>query len=283
MLKAGIDVDVQDSRGCPTNRTALMHAADNGHLGVVDFLLKSGARVNAIDKGFPVDCPGGNTALILAIQKGHLEVAHRLLDAGASPKTKGGGTSVLNAAAYQGNELLVKKIIELGADTNQRDGSGHMPIASAILNEKIGIVELLLKVGVDSNSKSAGGSAILIGAVAGGNLELCRLLIKHGAAPDTGNADNFTPLMMACSVAQTEIVKFLLSQAVVVNRQDIRGRTALDIVRHLQRPSDLSPEVLQRRIEMGIPIGYPPENLTRIASLLIKAGAKTSEELKARK
>src|SRR5438045_8445885 len=69
LLEAGVDVNVQDTRGCPTNRTALMHAAENGHLHVVDLLLRTGAKVNVIDKGFPVDCPGGNTALLVTLHK----------------------------------------------------------------------------------------------------------------------------------------------------------------------------------------------------------------------
>src|SRR5947208_12221763 len=106
LLEAGVDVNVQDTRGCPTNRTALMDAAENGHLKVLEPLIQAGARVNATDKGFPVDCPGGNTALLLTLhklaemvftdrgrgsaahllelQKRHIAIAHRLLDAGAS-------------------------------------------------------------------------------------------------------------------------------------------------------------------------------------------------------
>src|SRR5215831_2811076 len=105
-LDAGVDVNVQDTRGTPWNRTAVMHAAERGHLKVVDLLVKAGARVDAIDKGIPGNVPGGNTALILAIygpqadgRPAYPRIAHRLLDAGASPRDRGRDTSVITAAA----------------------------------------------------------------------------------------------------------------------------------------------------------------------------------------
>ena len=51
--------------------TALMLAADNGHLEVARLLLEAGADKNCCDDD-------GMTALLLAADKGHLEVAHLL-------------------------------------------------------------------------------------------------------------------------------------------------------------------------------------------------------------
>jgi ankyrin repeat protein len=274
LLKAGVDVNTQDTRGCPTNRTALMHAAEGGYLEAVDLLISAGARINAIDKGFPADCPGGNTALLLAVGKGHLKIAHRLLDAGASPKTKGGGTSVFNAAAYLGDLALVKRLIELGASCVQRDGSGFTPIASAVLNGRRNVVELLLDLGAEANSQSPGGAPVLKSAVYGGDVELCKLLVDRGANPNVGDNDDFTPLMMACSSVQDRVVDYLLSLGVAVNKKDNRGRTALDITEHMQRPPDYAPEVLARLTKLGQITMPPAEKLLAIVSMLVKAGGK---------
>ena len=278
LLKGGVDVDVQDTRGLPTNRTALMHAAENGHLEVVSFLIESGARVNSIDKGVPIDCPGGNTALILAIRNGHSKVAHRLLDAGASPKTKGGGTSVINAAAYFGEEGLVQRLIDLGADPRQRDGSGFCPIASALNNRNSNVVSLLLDMGIDPNSQSPGGSPIMRDAVYNGDIKICRMLIDKGANPELADRDGFTPLMMACAAVKVDAVRFLLSLQVAVNKQDNQGRTALDIIRRQLEPDGFSPEVRQRLIKLGQYQPAPIKELRAIAVLLLRAGGKTGKE-----
>ncbi len=280
LLEDGVDVNVRDSRGLPTNRTALMHAAEKGHAQVVDVLLLRGAQANAIDKGFPIDCPGGNTALILAIVKGHTKVAHRLLDAGASAKTKGGGTSVINAAAYLGDAELVERLIQLGADVNQRDGSGFVPIGSAAMQGHIPVVQLLLNHGVDPNSKTPGGSPVLRDAIFAGKLELCNLLIKRGADPHLADADGFTPLMTACVAIKPAIVDMLLSHGVAVNHVDCMGRTALDIVYKLQEPPDFAPDVLKRLTKLGQITILPAGELQKMFESLRRAGAKTSEELR---
>jgi len=252
-------------------------------LEIVELLIKAGAKINAIDKGFPIDCPGGNTALILAIQKGHAHIANRLLDAGASPKTKGGGTSVITAAAYLGDAGLVKRLVELGADPKQRDGSRFTPIASAALARNESVIKVLLDLGISPNSPTPGGAPILVDVVGSGNVGLCKVLVNRGANPDLGDSDGFTPLMMACRAAQKDAVEFLLSVGVKVNAQDNRNRTALDVLQDMQKPPDLAPEVRQRLIELDESVGIkppPPEELNAIAALLKNAGAKTNTELK---
>lgn len=274
LLKEGVGVNAQDSRGLPTKRTALMHAAENGHLEIVDLLIKAGAKINLIDKGIPVDCPGGNTALILAIQKGHVAIANLLLDAGASPKTKGGGTSVINSAAYLGDMGLIKRVIELGGDPLQPDGSGFAAIASAVNGGNLEATKLLLKMGIDANTLTPDGAPLLITSVCDGNLALCKVLVNGGADPELADIDGITPLMTACRAARKEIVQYLLSLGVSVNKRDAKGRTCLDIIEWMRRPPDLSPEIIQRRIAMGESVGPPPEQLEEIAAVIRSSGGK---------
>lgn len=299
LLRAGVDVNAQDTRGCPTNRTALMHAAENGHLRVIDLLLRKGAKVNAIDKGFPVDCPGGNTALLvalhkiaemvfseeagtahaLAIQRKHVAIAHRLLDAGASPKTRGGGTSVINCAAQVGDVRLFKRLIEVGADPRQADGSGSTALAAAVQARRLNIVRVLLDLGLDPNSKGPGNSPVLISAAYSGDPKLCKLLLSRGADPNLADSSGFTALMMACVTAHKQAAEKLVAAGARLNDRDEKGRTAVDILVDAQRPPDLAPEVLQRLINMGQNFGPPPEQYRKIELMLRKLGAKPSEEL----
>jgi ankyrin repeat protein len=299
MLEAGVNVNAQDTRGCPTNRTALMHAAENGHMKTVDLLLRKGAKVNAIDKGFPVDCPGGNTALLvalhktaemvfseesgtaraLALQQRHVAVAHRLLDAGASPKTRGGGTSVINCAARAGDVGLFKRLIQLGADPRQADGSGFSPLAAAVQARRLNIVRVLLDLGLDPNSKGPGDSPVLIDAAHGGGPQLCGLLLSRGADPNLADSSGFTPLMMACITAHKPTAEKLVAAGARLSERDDSGRTAVDILVHAQRPPDFAPEVLQRLIKLGQNFGPPPERYREIERMLRKLGAKTSVEL----
>ncbi|KAL6841834.1 hypothetical protein ACP4OV_028346 [Aristida adscensionis] len=73
LFSAGVSLDSADSQG----RTALHMASANGHLTVVEYLIKNGANVNAtnLEK---------NTPLHWACLNGHIEVIKALISAGAS-------------------------------------------------------------------------------------------------------------------------------------------------------------------------------------------------------
>lgn len=65
-------VDSADMKG----RTALMHATEHGHKGIVDALTKEGTSLDCADKN-------GTTALLFAAQHEHKDTIVRMLQAGA--------------------------------------------------------------------------------------------------------------------------------------------------------------------------------------------------------
>ncbi|CAL5353992.1 unnamed protein product [Camellia sinensis] len=82
LASAGISLDSKDSQG-RTGLQALHMASANGHLDIVDYLIRNGVDVNAsnVEK---------NTPLHWACLNGHIEVVKNLILAGAS-------VSVLNS------------------------------------------------------------------------------------------------------------------------------------------------------------------------------------------
>ncbi len=59
-----------------SHNEAFLHASKEGHLPIVELLLKAGADINIQSKN-------GNTALIIASQYGHLAIVEALMNAGA--------------------------------------------------------------------------------------------------------------------------------------------------------------------------------------------------------
>jgi len=95
--------------------SSFLNAAYAGQVDVVQTMLKAGENVDAQDPKF------NSTALILAAQQGHVDIVRLLLDnhADINAMTKHGQTA-LSQAAYNGHMDVVKLLIEHGAKLDAR-------------------------------------------------------------------------------------------------------------------------------------------------------------------
>src|SRR5712691_7562962 len=93
-----------------TADAALLKAASAGELGAVSQALEQGAHVDAKDEY-------NNTSLNGAALFGHLEVVKRLIEAGADIENKGSGgglTPLVNAASH-GHFDVAQMLVDRGA------------------------------------------------------------------------------------------------------------------------------------------------------------------------
>ena len=120
----GMDVDLSNKQG----ETPLMLASINGEMPTVKALiLKNKAQIDHI----------GWTPLHYACAKGHLEVASFLIANGANVNSLSlGGTTPLMMAVQSGNELLVKLLLDKGADLKLRNAEGISAIDIADIYNK---------------------------------------------------------------------------------------------------------------------------------------------------
>jgi ankyrin repeat protein len=154
--------------------TPLESAVMRGHEGVVRLLLQNGANRES-----------GVGALRETIESGKssFKIAQLLLD-GIHPVA---GTLCL--AVEQGDEDMVRLLLEKGSDINEINEINETPLEGAVNYNRIGITRLLLEKGVNPNSKSTVGSGrrtILYLAVNKGfrdSMPIVQLLLSHGADP----------------------------------------------------------------------------------------------------
>jgi ankyrin repeat protein len=157
--------------------TRLMKALRAGDRQSFRAILKDPGAVKA--KG-----PGGSTPLMYAVLYGDADAVRQLLDAGADPNVRNdAGASALMWAAtdLEKARLLVAR----GADVNARSDDGRTPVMiAARRNGNQDVVKLLLEHGANPSSKTGGlfGEVTpLAEALYAGDEPIFRLLLDHGA------------------------------------------------------------------------------------------------------
>lgn len=158
----------------------------------------------------------------------------KLLDAGANVKTKNfRGRTLLHAAISRDLETI-KKLVEAGADVNERSNASFhylgekqkkerwvYPLYVAVENNNVDKVKYLAIMGADINSQSTSGSGVLETAlhasVNRNNVVMAELLLKLGANPNIEGSFSGksigTPLAISQRRNFTDMTK-LLSAAI---------------------------------------------------------------------
>lgn len=205
--------------------TALLAAIDQGHLAVVQVLLKAGAAVNRRDWQAPVP-------LVRAVEVGQRAIVETLLAAGADVNCLDLNCecSPLGMAIAQEQGELVRLLLDAGAAPAIGDTcASTLGLAAQKGNIEIG--KLLLQAGVDVDAPidEAGYTALMV-AVGQGHLEFAQWLVTVGADVNAW-VDGVTPLLQAAQAGHDAIYELL--EPLVDD--DIRKHTARELQKGLQQ------------------------------------------------
>lgn len=119
--------------------TPLVTASKAGHACIVQELLKNGTNVNAA-------CLDGTTALYWALTYSRYEIMQDLIRAGADMTLTYFGESCLMLVSQQGNMMVVKELIDSGANVNAAHKDNITPLYKAACNGHTPVVQHLLQV-----------------------------------------------------------------------------------------------------------------------------------------
>lgn len=167
LLKKGASPDI--SPVAEVEEGPLHLAAQYGHKQSVDLMLQYNALVDGYTRGISPKTP-----LLIAAEHGHKDIAETLLAKGANPlKTDAQGRSPLHLAAHNGNDALVKLLLEQpGVNVNAVDDFGRTALHHACLREKDDAAKALLAAGAQADLYDKNGFTPLQLAVHMGNTDL---------------------------------------------------------------------------------------------------------------
>ena len=253
LMKRQSNVNSQDSWGW----TPLHSAAQNGHLDIVKLLIDSGSDIGVRNRS-------DETAFDIALDNGNRDVANFLNEHSANPSSRlrepvcstsleapsqsklsavsvvesqHAGTDLeeevaddeqitsLHNAVENGSIGVIKRLLNRGADTNERNEHFQTPLYAASRDGKLEIARTLINYGADVNCRSDYGWTPLHTAAQAGHVDVARLLLDHGADLNATQRNYQTPLHLASSNRNLEIVLLLLERGAKVQVRNAYGRT----------------------------------------------------------
>lgn len=205
--------------------SALMAAASNGSIAIVDRVLEAGAAVNLRNSD-------GVTALMHAAVLGHVDVVTQLLERGADlAATDNDGFDALVAAATGGSADVCKLLLDRGLAVNVMAGSGGAPLMIAARAGASDAVRVLLEAGAEVDARAEPSEAFVA--------EITALQ----AQPETGLTEQeadakrqrldayfergSTALMYASALGHHDIVKQLVLAGADCRLKDNDGQSPL--------------------------------------------------------
>jgi ankyrin repeat protein len=245
LVNCGSDVNSQDNKGWTPSHSA----ARNGHLSLVELLLDSGADIgkrNSSEKT-PLDLAQENgrrdVASFLARQSGNLNIC--ALNTVSSPPLEAGwkncivepaqldfgdsfndeDSKSLHGALVSGRIDVIQRLLDRGADVNERNEVFHTPLNVVSIDGNLEIARTLIKYGADVNCRDNFGRTPLHLTAKYGHIHLVRLLLDNGADIHATQRENTTALHLASGNSHFEIVQLLLEKGANVRIRDVYGRT----------------------------------------------------------
>ena len=177
-LNDGGKADTLAERPCevssrPVPYTLLMLAAQNGHVQIVELLLKRGAHINLQNSR-------GNTALSSAANHGRERMVDVLLQHGAEMNPQDSAWAALAAAAQGGKERVLDLLLRRGAEIDlQNKINGGTALMHGACFNRPAVVLRLLRAGADMTLRDAVGKTALQIAMEDGHAECVQAFRTH--------------------------------------------------------------------------------------------------------
>ncbi|MFD1630070.1 ankyrin repeat domain-containing protein [Pseudopedobacter beijingensis] len=137
------------------------------------------------------------------IRDGNNENVKKLLSEVGIDALDGYQRTSLIWTAFYNNMVLLKWLIDNGANINHQDRNGFSALHFAVKEQRFDAIEILIKNKADLELKDSNGNTPLMDAIfnSKGDYKIVALFIDSGANPDNVNNHEITPRLLAESMA----------------------------------------------------------------------------------
>lgn len=155
--------------------------------------------------------------LDLAVKQGRLDILEKILPI-PTVKVDEWKKYQLANACRDGDERLVRLLLENGADARSREAAGsylmigRSALHLAALQGNVEIARLLIQCGASVNEIYTGYRTPLHEAASRGNSAIAMLLLQQGAPADACDESRYRPLHAACMAGSYDVARLLLQR-----------------------------------------------------------------------
>jgi ankyrin repeat protein len=180
---------------------------------------------------------------------GNVGEVRALLRKGASPNSRnwdGDTLTALMVAAQNGNEEIVKLLLEQGAKINVKAAhisgveahvlSGITALSLAAFSGNLSIVKMLVEHGADIHALNSRGASVLAYATTN---EVVQYFLDRGLDINAHDKDGYTLLIKSAEGFNRPSIAFLLEHGADPNAQTTDGTTALKLASRSHHPADV--------------------------------------------
>ncbi|XP_041355511.1 uncharacterized protein LOC121373126 [Gigantopelta aegis] len=273
-VKILLDKDMAINEPGQFRRTPIMYACRYGHLDIVNHMRLKGADLKIVDDL-------GEDIFHLSVLSGNVDIAKEMLPPNATRESVCGSEHkspfenasrkghydmlkyfidnkkelvpvplCLMSACYYGHLTLIKMLIDMVDDINEKGKKGRTALISACLGGQTETAELLISKGADVHLVDDYDISCWHYACDTGRVNLVELLLKQGFTVNTPCQNWMTSLMIACRRNHKDLFEFLVEyDRNVVHTLDKFGLTCLH---HSCVGKHDNPEILEMLFHRGM-------------------------------
>lgn len=199
LIDAGLDINHQLYYG----ETLLIYAAKYGRYKLAQFLVESGANINALSDD-------GCSALIKCSCFAP-ELKRFLIQNGAQYDFQGTPQTAIGKAAFDGDLELIEYYLSHGIDLETANKYQSTALTEAASANRLDCVQYLVEKGAQINHLNHREESALFIAVSFNYQQIVKFLLQHGADGSLLNCDAMNCVQLAASKCHDELLKDLLS------------------------------------------------------------------------